>query len=86
MYVFLFYSKKISEGDYLFTGPRYLSSQARVSLMNSFLGGIWSVSYSFNCLFFAGVPHRSNIGLIPVSRALSYLPFNISVGVLIRVR
>ena len=28
----------------LFTGPRYLSSQARVSLMYSFRGGMWSVS------------------------------------------
>jgi hypothetical protein len=26
------------------TGPRYLSSQARVSLIYSVLGGIWSVS------------------------------------------
>jgi len=29
---------------HLFTGPRYLSSQARVSLMYSTRGGMWSVS------------------------------------------
>ena len=32
---------------YLFTGPKYLSSQASVSLMNSLRGMKWSVSYSF---------------------------------------
>jgi hypothetical protein len=32
------------ERDYLLTGPRYLSNQARVSLINSVLGGMWSVS------------------------------------------
>ena len=38
------------------------SSQARVSLMSSFLGGVWSVSYNFSCLSGTGVPKRSYVG------------------------
>jgi len=50
-----------------FTGPRYLSNQARISLTNSFRGGIWSVSYNFSSLSSSGVPRRSIKGLTNVS-------------------
>ena len=51
------------EGNLYSTGPKYRSSQARVSLINSFLGGIWSVAYNFSSLCSSGVPKRSNIVL-----------------------
>src|SRR5215471_12726625 len=69
------------------TGPRYWSSQARVSLIISFVGGSWSVSYNFSCLSGAGVPKRSTIGFADVSGGeyASYLPFKIKVGILTRL-
>src|SRR6516162_37043 len=69
------------------TGPRYRSSQARVSLIISFLGGLWSVSYNFSCLSWVRAPKRSNIGFDDVStgKVVSYLPFKIKVGISTRL-
>jgi hypothetical protein len=50
----LFFDGKGPQG-YLLTGPRYLSSQARVSLIVSLTGGMWSVSQWISRFSAAGV-------------------------------
>ena len=45
--------------------------------MNSFRGGIWSVSYNFSSFWSFGVPKRSNIGLIDVSYGVNRVVFSI---------
>src|SRR4029079_13376049 len=70
------------------TGPRYLSSQSRISLiMGWMVTTAWPVSKMPWRLSAGGVPSRSNIGRWAVSTGStkSYRPFSIRMGVVTRV-